>query len=74
MKLDRFELEQQMMNCWNITTDLETLSNFVGDSDIEPVTKDKLLNMLIGTRELYDLKFSQMLDTFSQLVHARKII
>lgn len=68
MKLDRFELEQQIMDCWHITSDVETLSNFVGDSTIDPVTKDKLLNMLIGMRELYDLKFSQTLDTFSKLI------
>jgi len=68
-KRDRFMLEQKLMNCWQMTDDLDTIAEYVGDSDdISPQGKDRLLNLLIGTRELYQLKFEHTLDLFNELI------
>lgn len=66
---DRFLLEQKLMNCWQITDDLNTLSHFIsGNTDISVQAQDKLLNMLLGMTELYNLKFEHTMDLFSELV------
>jgi hypothetical protein len=65
-KKDRFNLEQEIQECWNVTTDLSILSEFI-DSDI---SKDMLLNILIGMSEMYDLKFQRMFKTFEEICSA----
>jgi hypothetical protein len=59
----RFDLEQQILDCWNVTTDLRTLCAAVGD---DQVSQDKIMNILIGMEELYELKFDQMFRTFEK--------
>jgi len=65
---DRFLLEQHIMLCWNITDDLETISNYVADHDIPVKHKDKVLNMLIGLRALYDQRFSDTMNLLEELI------
>jgi hypothetical protein len=59
----RFDLEQQILNCWNITDDLD-LYNERYDS----MTEDQRMNYIIGLQELYNQKFERMWNTFEQLV------
>jgi hypothetical protein len=59
----RFDLEQQILNCWNITDDLD-LYNERHDS----MTEDQRMNYIIGLQELYNQKFERMWSTFEQLV------
>jgi hypothetical protein len=65
---DRFLLEQHIMLCWNITDDLETISNYVADHDIPVKHKDKVLNMLIGLRALYDQRFRDTMNLLEELI------
>ncbi len=66
---DRFLLEQMLMDCWHVTDDIDTISEYVGDSsDISAQGKDRLLNMLIGMRDLYHIKFEHTMDLFSELI------
>lgn len=74
MKLNRFELEQQFMECWHITSDIETVIKSIDNMEIEATDKDTLLNMLIGLRTLYDYRFAQTLDTFGELVKKKVIL
>jgi hypothetical protein len=62
----RFDLEQQILNCWNITDDLG-LYNERHDS----MTEDQRMNYIIGLQELYNQKFERMWSTFEQLVQDR---
>lgn len=72
---DRFDLEQQIMNCWNIVPDIDLLHKNVleGKTEGGAMTTDEISNYLLGLQSVYELKFQQLFDTFSQLVKAQKI-
>ena len=57
---DRFDLEQQILDCWRVVDDLKTL----GDVYDREHTDDQVLNILIGVTELYDQKFNKLFETF----------
>jgi hypothetical protein len=67
---DRFDLEQEILDCWNITKDLELLNQAVLEKDF---TVDQTANLLIGIIELYNLKFDKTFETFSQLIRDREL-
>jgi len=62
---DRFDLEQHIMACWNITSDIDTLCEGVLESDM---TTDQIANILLGMKQLYELKFDKMFRTFEELI------
>jgi uncharacterized protein YeeX (DUF496 family) len=61
---NRFDLEQQIMACWNVTSDIDTLCEGVIESDM---TTDQIANILLGMKQLYELKFDKMFRTFEEL-------
>lgn len=73
MKVDRFDLEQDIMNCWNVTSDIELLYENVMERSPE-MTTDEIANALLGLQTLYEMKFEKMFRHFESLVHERKII
>lgn len=64
MKYDQFDFEQQIMECWNVTTDLKTVSEYLLDAPLEANREDKVANMLIGLHALYDAKFDKLFRMF----------
>ncbi len=64
--LDRFDLEQQILDCWHITDDLDVLFEAVMERDM---SKDEISNVLLGLKELYQLKFLRTFETFEKLIH-----
>jgi len=56
---DRFDLEQQILDCWKITDDLKLVAE-KGEHAVEAVAT------------LYELKFEQLWSTFESMVHERK--
>ena len=58
---DTFELEQAIMNCWHVVDDIKTVTNHV-----ERLSKDDLLNALIGLSTVYQLKFEDLFAQFEQ--------
>ena len=68
---DRFDLEQDIMKCWNITEDIDLLYRNVMDKDL---STDDIANALLGMKTLYEMKFNEMFDHFEKLVHEKKII
>jgi hypothetical protein len=72
---DRFEFEQQIMECWNVTTDIRVVSEYLMDAPLEDNRQDKIANMLIGIEALYEAKFDKLFRQFAQLVceHARTL-
>ncbi len=62
---NQFDLEQQIMACWNVTSDIDTLCEGVLESDM---TTDQIANILLGMKQLYELKFDKMFRTFEELI------
>lgn len=60
---NRFDLEQQIMQCWGIVDELDYVMEAAEEGD-----EDKIFNLLIGLKELYSRKFDKMFDTFEQCI------
>ncbi len=75
--LDRFDLEQQIMSCWNVVDDIDAVYKYVGDHEdfigMDPAHSDKISNLLLGITSLYNLKFQTMFSTFESLISEKKI-
>ena len=69
---DRFDLEQQIMKCWNITEEIQLLNELVLEHD--EYTKDQISNYLLGLHTIYEAKFEKLFDQFSEMVKEKKII
>lgn len=65
---DRFELEQQMMNCWHVTDDIDLVATMISESAMKAEDQDKFMNVLIGMRVLYNARFDVMFRTFEELI------
>jgi hypothetical protein len=68
MNKDRFDLEQEILDCWGITDDLDVI---ISSEQLE--LNDDILNILIGLKQLYHLKFQRTFETFEQLVTQRNL-
>ena len=63
MKYDQFDFEQQIMSCWNVTTDLKDLNEGVLEGNL---SKDQIANSLIGIEQLYNIRFDKLFRMFEQ--------
>ena len=61
-----FDLEQQILDCWTITSQIDTLLEGVLEHEI---TRDQIANVLMGLKDLYDIKFDKTFRTF-EYVHS----
>lgn len=64
----RFDLEQHIMECWMVTTDLKLVTEYLLDAPLEPGRGDKIANMLLGMETLYEAKFDRCFRTFEKLL------
>jgi hypothetical protein len=67
---NRFEFEQQIFDCWNVTKDINTLFEGVVEKDL---TKDQIANALLGMHQLYELKFGKLFDMFEELSYKKEL-
>lgn len=63
--MNRFDLEQQILDCWHIVDELKTLGEAVCDNNL---STDQTANVLMGLEQLYQLKFDKLFRTFEELV------
>jgi len=63
---DRFDLEQGIMECWNIVDDLKILSEYACESG--DFHRDGVANITIGLGALYQLKFEKLFRTFESVL------
>lgn len=68
---DRFDLEQEMLSCWNITDEIKLLNENVLEND--SLTKDQISNYLLGLSTIYEMKFQKMFNHFEVMVQDKKI-
>jgi hypothetical protein len=71
MKYDQFDFEQQIRECWRVTSDIKTVSEFMLDAPLEKGHDDKVANMLIGIETLYEAKFDKLWRMFEQFSSER---
>lgn len=69
MAFDRFDFEQRLLDCWNITSDLKTLSEGVLERNM---TKDEIANIVIGLEQLYNLKFDMLFHKFEEMIKEQR--
>lgn len=58
-----FDLEQAILDCWHVTTDIEHVYRAS-----ERMTDDQIQNVLIGMKELYEIKFNHMWNEFERFL------
>ena len=63
--MKRFELEQDILSCWNVTDDMKLLYTHVLEDDM---SKDAIANVLLGLVSLYDMKFDKCFKTFEAML------
>ncbi len=61
---NRFDMEQHIMNCWNVCEDLDTVMEGVLEREMN---QDQISNVLIGMKELYHLKFEKLWESFESM-------
>jgi hypothetical protein len=61
-------LEDGIMECWNITSDMKVLEEYIESLNLPSKDTDKLLNIIIGVRELYDIKFTRLFESFEESI------
>lgn len=62
---DYFDLEQEIMKCWTITSDLHVVAKHINDGS-------DYTELMIGMAQLYDMKFERMWDAFEQMVKSNQ--
>lgn len=67
---DRFDFEQQIMDCWSVCEDLKTITKIY---DLRQLSEDQLMNALIGMEALYQMKFEILFDMFERLIKEGKL-
>lgn len=63
---DRFDLEQNILQCWNVTDDIDLLYRTYYDSDT--MSKDDVANFLLGLNAIYNAKFRELFNRFETMV------
>ena len=62
----RFDLEQEIMDCWRVVDDLSALNESMLEQNLNA---DKVSNVLIGLEQLYNIKFDRLFRTLETLIH-----
>ena len=61
----QFDLEQHIMQCWNVVDDIALVSRALMDHGS---TQDQIANMLIGLKDLYQIRFDETFALFETLL------
>jgi len=64
---DRFDLEQDIMKCWNVVEDLQNLYHAEG------LTEDEQQNYLLGLITIYEVKFQKLWESFENSVKTGEV-
>jgi hypothetical protein len=65
--MDRFDLEEQIITCWNILDELKMIVEPMEDNHIDR----KRIEAVI---ELYDMKFNYLWNIFNELVETKQFM
>ena len=65
---NRFDLEQQMLNAWNVCDDIQLLLD-----QWDSLDEDQKQKYLIGLKQMYQMKFERIFATFEKCCEARSV-
>ncbi len=65
--LDRFDMEDRIMEMSSVIEDLDTLLYMIGDAP-EPASEDQIMNTIIGIQEIYKSRHERLTNTFASLI------
>ena len=68
---DRFDFEQDIFKCWQITDDIKQLYEMILDRD---ASTDNIANVLLGLQTLYDDRFEQLLESLEYILKLENTI
>ena len=62
---DRFDMEQQLLKCWDITQDLYLLAERYEHDD-------ELSNFILGIKNVYELRHDKLWQLFEEVVVSKE--
>jgi hypothetical protein len=65
---DRFDLEQNIMQCWNVCDDIQLMLD-----QWDKLDEDAQQNYLIGLKQMYQMKFERLWDNFEGCIRRKQI-
>jgi len=65
---DRFDLEQNIMQCWNVCDDIQLMLD-----QWDKLDEDAKQNYLIGLKQMYQMKFERLWDNFEGCIRRKQI-
>lgn len=63
---DRFDLENEIYDCWRVIDDIKVLTDKLQDEN--PPTKSEIVSFLSGLTTMYNFKYEKLFDTFQQVL------
>jgi hypothetical protein len=61
--VDRFDLEEAIMNAWRTSDDIKALYN-----STEYMSEDQIINALLGLEIFAEMRFNELWNTFEQCI------
>lgn len=65
-----FDLEQDIMNCWNMVDDVKDAASYIVDNesfkDLSAEHADKIMNLLMGIHSVYSMRFEKLWNNFEE--------
>ena len=65
-----FDLEEEIMRCWNVVNDVKDAANHIGDHEsfkgMSPEHCDAIMNLLMGIQNVYDMRFEKTWKLFEK--------
>ena len=65
MDESRFRMEEMILELWGLDKDLQLVITAISETDL---SKDQLLNLLIGLKELHALRSDQLFCLFERKI------
>ena len=60
-------LEEKIMRSWTVVDDIDSVLRYVDNLPLAAEHADKIGNLLLGTKELTDLRFQEMWEEFESV-------
>lgn len=67
--MNRFDLEQSIMNAWHVVDDVKLLYELMLNQDMK---QDDIANFLLGMSTIYQYKFEKLFATFEDTFSLKK--